>query len=231
MTKNSLNRFFICFGGKNFRLWKVKVKVKQSLYKPAHEGGKVVSPTQRPPLHPGNIPGTNFCWRLSLPKGQGHSAAGMITPMKNSNDIIGNRIRDLPACSAGSNLGPRKHTVVTTLPVNWDFGFWDLQVRWRLHNWIRAELLASFAANPGASSFCLSVTDFRIKQTKLRQYLSKLYDVQSQLLLTYQLLKNPRKINALCEAGTRSTPKSVWEQRYNHWAAGSTGEESWFDSL
>jgi hypothetical protein len=25
-----------------------------------HEGGKVVSPTHRPPLSPGNIPGTHF---------------------------------------------------------------------------------------------------------------------------------------------------------------------------
>jgi len=25
-----------------------------------HEGGKVVSPTHRPPLPPGNIPGTHF---------------------------------------------------------------------------------------------------------------------------------------------------------------------------
>ena len=31
--------------------------------------------------HPGNIPGTHFCWRLSRP--QGHSAAGRITSMKN----------------------------------------------------------------------------------------------------------------------------------------------------
>ena len=27
----------------------------------AHEGGKVVSLTHRPPLPPGNIPGTHFC--------------------------------------------------------------------------------------------------------------------------------------------------------------------------
>jgi len=56
-----------------------KVKVNQSYYRPgqalevsrkvegpqnsrqsAHEGGKVVSPTYRPPLPPGNIPGTHF---------------------------------------------------------------------------------------------------------------------------------------------------------------------------
>jgi hypothetical protein len=58
----------------------VKVKVKQSIYRPwqalrvpggwgsqilrqsAHEGGKVVSPTRRSPLSPGNIPGSHFCW-------------------------------------------------------------------------------------------------------------------------------------------------------------------------
>jgi hypothetical protein len=55
-----------------------QLKVKQSHYRPrhaprvsggwdsqisrqlAHEGGKVVSPTHRPPLPPGNIPGTHF---------------------------------------------------------------------------------------------------------------------------------------------------------------------------
>ena len=47
----------------------------------AHEGGKVVSPTHRPPLSPGNNPGTHFCERLSQP--QGHSAAGRIMSIKN----------------------------------------------------------------------------------------------------------------------------------------------------
>jgi hypothetical protein len=31
---------------------------------------------------------------------QGHSAAGRIMSMKNSNNTIGNRTRDFPACSA-----------------------------------------------------------------------------------------------------------------------------------
>jgi len=51
---------------------------------------------------PGSIAGTHFCYRLSQP--QGHSAAGRIMSKKNSNDIIGNKTRDLPACSAVSQL-------------------------------------------------------------------------------------------------------------------------------
>ena len=47
---------------------------------------------------PGNITGTHFCHRLSQP--QSHSAAGRIMSMNNSSDTIGNRPRDLPACSA-----------------------------------------------------------------------------------------------------------------------------------
>ena len=42
----------------------------------AQDGGKVVSPTHRPPLPSGNTPGTHFCYRLSRP--QGHSAIGRI---------------------------------------------------------------------------------------------------------------------------------------------------------
>ena len=64
----------------------------------AHEGGKIVSLTHRPPLPPGSIPGTHFCYRLSRP--QGHSAAGRIMSIKNSSETIGNRTLHLPTCSA-----------------------------------------------------------------------------------------------------------------------------------
>ena len=71
-----------------------KVKVKQSINRPgqflrvpagwgyqisrqsAHGDVNVVSPTRRPPLLQGKIPGTYLCWSLSQP--QGHSAAGRI---------------------------------------------------------------------------------------------------------------------------------------------------------
>jgi len=47
---------------------------------------------------PGNIPGAYFCQKLSRPQCQ--SAAGRIVSMKNSNGPIGNRTRNLPACSS-----------------------------------------------------------------------------------------------------------------------------------
>jgi len=87
----------------------IKVKPGQALRVPggwnsqisrqsAHEGGKFVSPMHRPPLPPGYILGTNFCYKLSRP--QCHSAAGRIMSKKNSNYTIGNRTRGLPNCSA-----------------------------------------------------------------------------------------------------------------------------------
>jgi hypothetical protein len=64
----------------------------------AHGGGKVVSPTNRPPLSPRKYSWYSFL--LEANSTPGHSAAGKITSIKNSNDTIGNWTRDLPACSA-----------------------------------------------------------------------------------------------------------------------------------
>ena len=44
------------------------------------------------------IPGTHLCYRPS--RADGHTAAGRIGSMQNSNDPIGKRIRDLPVCYA-----------------------------------------------------------------------------------------------------------------------------------
>jgi hypothetical protein len=49
------------------------------------------------PLPRRKIPGTHFCKRLS--GSQGHSAAGRIRSIEESNDLIGKRTRDLPVCS------------------------------------------------------------------------------------------------------------------------------------
>jgi hypothetical protein len=62
----------------------------------AQKGGKVVSPTHRPSLSPGRIPGTHFCYRLS--RSQDHNTTGRIKSLKNSSDSIGNQTRDLPVC-------------------------------------------------------------------------------------------------------------------------------------
>jgi hypothetical protein len=61
------------------------------------DGGEVFSLTRRPPLTPTKIPGTYFCQRPSRP--HGHSAAGRISSIEKSSDLIVNRTRDLPACS------------------------------------------------------------------------------------------------------------------------------------
>jgi hypothetical protein len=61
------------------------------------DGAEVVSLTRRPPFALRKISGTHFCYRLSRP--QGHSAAGKIRSIEKSNDLIGIRTCDLPACS------------------------------------------------------------------------------------------------------------------------------------
>jgi hypothetical protein len=64
----------------------------------AHEGGKVVSPTYRPPLHPMKY--FRYSFMLEAGSTPGHSAAGRIMSMKISSDTIGSRTRHLPACSS-----------------------------------------------------------------------------------------------------------------------------------
>jgi hypothetical protein len=64
----------------------------------AHECGKVVSRTHRPPLHSADIPGALFCYRLSLSKG--YIVSERIKSSKHPNEPIGNRTHDLSACSA-----------------------------------------------------------------------------------------------------------------------------------
>ena len=120
-TRLILNNFL----SENCTVYDIK-KVKLSHYRPGqalrapgcwgsqiprqltHESGKVVSPTHRPSLPPGNTPSTHFCYRLS--QLQSHNGARRIMSMKNSNDTIGNRTRDLPVCSAQS-LNQLRHRV------------------------------------------------------------------------------------------------------------------------
>jgi hypothetical protein len=61
------------------------------------DGGEVVSLTRRPPLSARRVPAAHFCERLRRP--QGHSVAGRIRSTEKSSDLIGNRTRDLPACT------------------------------------------------------------------------------------------------------------------------------------
>jgi hypothetical protein len=61
-------------------------------------------------LPPRKFPGTHFCYSLSRP--QGHSAAGRIRSIEESDDLIGNRTRDLPACSIVSQPTTLPHAPV-----------------------------------------------------------------------------------------------------------------------
>jgi hypothetical protein len=54
----------------------------------------------RPPFTLTKIPGTPFCYTLSRYKG--YSTAGNIKSIEVSSDLIGNRIRDLPAFNSAS---------------------------------------------------------------------------------------------------------------------------------
>ena len=82
------------------------------------DGGKVVSLTHQPPLPTQNTPGTHFCQRLS--RSQSHSATGRIMSLKNSNDTMGNRTRDLPVLqrSALTTTPPRAPPFIIKLKFN-----------------------------------------------------------------------------------------------------------------
>jgi hypothetical protein len=60
------------------------------------DGGEVVRPTRRPPFTPQDDSWYSFLLEAeSIPA----SAAGRIRSIEKSSDLIGNRTRDLPACS------------------------------------------------------------------------------------------------------------------------------------
>jgi hypothetical protein len=89
-VRNSCNRSWRPMG-----LWDVKAPI--FLHIRLTDGGEVVSLTCRPPFNPRNYPGTHFCRRLRRP--QGHSTAGRMRSIEKYNGLVGNRTRDLPACS------------------------------------------------------------------------------------------------------------------------------------
>jgi hypothetical protein len=79
---------------------------------------EVFSLMRWPAFTPRKIPGTHFCSGLS--RYQDYSAAGRIRSIKKSNDLIGNRTRDVPACSVvpEPTTLPRATLLVRNLWVN-----------------------------------------------------------------------------------------------------------------
>ena len=82
------------------------IKVKQSLYRDWTVPESFTTLREAPRIQalrtghmypPGNVSGTHFCQRLS--RTQGHMRLQGLK-RKNSSETIGNRTRDLPACSA-----------------------------------------------------------------------------------------------------------------------------------
>jgi hypothetical protein len=132
-------------------------------------------------LYPqGKITGTRFCYTLSWP--QGHSAAGRIKSMQIVKDTIGNRTRDLPACSTVPPPTALPHVPFTTWAVSclsrkgckflsstskdicWYFAIF-CQLRKLLHvaqkscsyyrsGWQRTSLVLSYSADRRVREYC-----------------------------------------------------------------------------
>jgi hypothetical protein len=85
-------------------------------------------------LHTGRLYPRKYSWYSSLSQPQGHSAAGRIMSMKNSNDTIGNLSRDFPVCSAVPQ--PLRHGV----PQQWNNEFKYLGTTLTNQNSIQEEI-------------------------------------------------------------------------------------------
>jgi hypothetical protein len=101
-TMHSIKIYFICIKQSHYRpgqALRFPGGSGSQIYRQSvHEGGKVVSPTHRPPL-----PHRKYSWYSFMLEAE---ATGRIMSMKNSNDTIGNRTCDLPACSACPHISP-----------------------------------------------------------------------------------------------------------------------------
>jgi hypothetical protein len=86
------------------------------------DGSERVSLMQPPPFTPRKIPGTHFCYSLSQP--QGHSAAGRIKSIEESNDLIRNQTCDLLACSIvpqPTMIPHAPHCLILSIPMTIKF--------------------------------------------------------------------------------------------------------------
>ena len=98
----------------------------------------------RPSLPPGDIPGAHLYFRLSRP--QNYIATGSIKSMKNSNDPIGNRTRDLSACNAVSQPTAYRHLHVCNVTFSFALCFNGTSSLPRVHRNLERRRSRKFSA-------------------------------------------------------------------------------------